>query len=37
MEMDHWWFQRGMPVKRIKQGRDFTREGDQWTGAKNGK
>ncbi|MBX7207230.1 MAG: hypothetical protein K1X78_02870 [Verrucomicrobiaceae bacterium] len=29
-EIDHWWFQRGMPVKQIKEGKLFTRQGDHW-------
>ncbi|MFM8905475.1 MAG: hypothetical protein ACKOIB_09580 [Verrucomicrobiota bacterium] len=29
-EIDHWWFQRGMPVKQVKQGKTFTRQGDRW-------
>lgn len=29
-EVDHWWFQRGMPVKQVKEGKTFTRQGDQW-------
>lgn len=29
-EIDHWWFQRGMPVKQVKEGKIFTRVGDRW-------
>ena len=29
-EIDHWWFQRGMPVKQVKEGKTFTRRGDHW-------
>lgn len=32
-EMDHWRFQRGMPVKQLKEGREFTRQGVQWVSA----
>ncbi len=36
-ELDHWWFQRGMPVKQIKEGKTFTRQGDQWVSNGGGK
>lgn len=29
-EIDHWWFQRGMPVKQVKEGKTFIRQGDRW-------
>lgn len=29
-EIDHWWFQRGMPMKQVKEGKTFTRQGDRW-------
>jgi len=30
-EKDHWWFERGMPVRQIKNGREFGRTGDRWS------
>lgn len=30
-ERDHWWFERGMPVRQVKEGREFGRVGDAWT------
>lgn len=35
-EADHWWFQRGMPVRQVKDGRVFLRQGDRWTAATRG-
>lgn len=29
-ETDHWWYDHGMPVKQVKEGRTFTRSGDNW-------
>ncbi|MFN9915793.1 MAG: hypothetical protein ACK53L_24590, partial [Pirellulaceae bacterium] len=32
-EIDHWWFERGMPVQQVKEGKTFRRQGDRWVGS----
>lgn len=27
---DHWWFERGQPVRQVKAGVEFGRRGDRW-------
>jgi len=29
-EKDHWWFERGQPVRQVKAGVEFGRRGDRW-------
>ncbi|MEZ0275935.1 MAG: hypothetical protein ACAH88_13600 [Roseimicrobium sp.] len=29
-EVDHWWFDRGTPIRRVVSGSQFTKEGEQW-------
>lgn len=29
-EKDHWWYERGMPVRQRRDGREFGRAGDAW-------
>lgn len=33
---DHWWYDRGTPVRRINGGQEFVKQGDQWVAAKKG-
>lgn len=35
-EKDHWWWERGMPVRQLKDGREFGRVGDKWIAEKAG-
>jgi len=34
VERDHWWFDRGMPVKQISKEGEFVKQGDQWVATK---
>lgn len=29
-ETDHWWYERGMPVKRQRPGVEYVKQGDRW-------
>ena len=29
-EYDHWWYDHGMPVKRLRRGRIYEKQGDEW-------
>jgi hypothetical protein len=29
-EKDHWWFERGAPVRQVRDGREFGRKEDRW-------
>jgi hypothetical protein len=35
-ERDHWWFERGMPVRQVKEGREYVRRENRWTATKAG-
>lgn len=30
-EKDHWWFERGIPIRQLKDGREFRRVENKWT------
>jgi len=36
-ERDHWWFDRGMPVKHVSKDGEFVKQGDQWVAVTQGK
>lgn len=36
VERDHWWFDRGMPVKHVSKEGEFVKQGDQWVMTKQG-
>jgi hypothetical protein len=36
-EQDHWWFERGMPVRQVSRGAEFFKKGDQWISKETGK
>lgn len=36
VEVVHWWFERGMPVKQVSKEGEFVKQGDQWIAAKQG-
>ena len=31
LEIDHWWFDHGTPVRRVAGGSQFVKDGEQWT------
>lgn len=35
LELVHWWFERGMPVKQVSRDGEFVKRGDQWVPAGN--
>jgi len=34
VETDHWWYDRGTPVRRVVSGEEFMKQGDQWVAVK---
>ncbi len=34
---DHWWFERGVPVRRVSGRDEFVKRGEQWIGTRSGK
>lgn len=36
VEIVHWWFERGMPVKQVSKDGEFVKQGGQWVATKQG-
>lgn len=37
VETDHWWFERGMPVRQVSRGAEFFKQGDRWMAGATGR
>jgi hypothetical protein len=36
-ETDHWWYERGMPVRQVRGNEEYFKDGDRWISKKTGK
>jgi hypothetical protein len=37
VESDHWWFERGVPLRRVSGNDEYFKQGDQWISKATGK